>query len=320
MMEAVSGGPCLEVDPSRFVIVLGASFTANVLQQALGEDVAASLSSPRSLPAMDAKAMVDRGICVLLESGQFQSETERAECERRYRSALEAEPLAKLVPSMHQCGRYVEWLERCFRLNATSATCPPILTQLARLQENGSLLVYTGCDDVLSKLMNQQVIIAEEKECVVQWGTGERRGILHAHGVYWKPESVQLDCAVYKDPTHPTRSALEHFGAVLKDKFVVSLGVCDTEQLLDNPMMAVFTRTFLTAADQGHSFNLPMTPLPHPDDQELRSGLLHLPCVRSPWGNRALPDFTVTPLSESTRTLCKCFLLSANVADTLFVR
>lgn len=302
----------MEVDPGRFVIVLGPSFTANVLQQALGEDAAAaSLSSPHSLPAMDAKAMVERGISVLLQSGQFQSESERAECERQYRIALEAEPLAKLVPSMQQCGRYAEWLERCFRLDALpgpTTTCPSILTQLVRLQENGALLLYTGCDDSLSKLMNQQVLIAQEKECVVQWGNGKKKGILHAHGVYWKPESVQLDCAVYKDPNHPTRSALEYLGAVLKDKFVVSLGVCDTEQLLDNPMVAVFTRTFLTAADQGHCFNLSMTPIPHPDShQELRAGLLHLPCVRSPWGNGEdlLPDFTMAPLSETTRALCK---------------
>lgn len=305
-MEAVLG-PCVEVDPSKFVIVMGPSFTAAVLQQALNEDRSPCLndsgsSSKLKLPAVDVKGMVNEGLSILMESRQFQSEPERAESEQLYRNALEVEPLLKLSTSMQQCGRYNEWLERCFKLGALHIKAPSILGHILELQDNGALLVYTGCDDTLSKLMGMEVLIPEGEEGVTQWKTGQTKGIMHVHGVYWKPESVQLNCEVYKSLSHPGRPGLEQLGAVFREKFILSLGVCDTRQL-DNPMMAVFTRTFLTAASHHHSFSLTMETASPDAAAGLRSGLLQLPCLKR---SEVFPDFAVLPLRESTRILCEC--------------
>lgn len=288
-MEAVQG-PCLEVDPSRFVIVLGPSFTAAVL----GEDRS-------NLPAVDVKGMVKEGLSILMESRQFQSEAERVESELLYRKALEVEPLTKLSTSMQQCGRYSEWLDRCFRLSGVPPRTPPVLSQLAQLQDKGALLVYTGCDDALSKLAGLQALVAEGEESVMQWRRG-KKGIMHIHGVYWKPETVQLNCEVYKTLSHPARGALELLGAIFRERFVISLGVCDTRQL-DNPMMAVFTRTFLTAASHHHSFSLTMETAFPDTAAGLRSGLLQLPCLKQ--GRTVLPDFTIVSLQDTSKMLCE---------------
>lgn len=296
-MEALQG-PCLEVDPSRFIVVLGPSFTAAVL----GEDRSLNdPASPRSPgPAVDVKGMVKEGLSILMESRQFQSEAERADSEQLYRKALEVEPLMKLSTSMQQCGRYSEWLDRCFRLCEVPARTPPVLSQLAELQDKGALLVYTGCDDALSKLTGLQALVAEGAESVMKWRKGQLKGIMHVHGVYWKPETVQLNCEVYKTLNHPARGALELLGGVFRERFIISLGVCDTRQL-DNPMMAVFTRTFLTAASHHHSFSLTME-IATPDTAGLRSGLLQLPCLNR---GEVLPDFAILPLRDTSKMLCE---------------
>lgn len=302
MMEAVLG-PCMEVDPSRFVVVMGPSFTAAVLQQAMCKTRSPpSRNDPKQkLPAVNVKGMVNEGLSILMESRQFQSEPERAESEQLYRNALEVEPLMKLSTSMQQCGRYSEWLERCFSLGAVQARAPSILTHLAELQDSGALLVYTGCDDALCKLSGLQVLVADREETVIQWRKGQLKGIMHVHGVYWKPESVQLNCDVYKTLNHPARTALEQLGSVFRERFVFSLGVCDTGQL-DNPMMAVFTRTFLTAASHNHSFSLAMETTTPDAAAGLRSGLLQLPCLKR---NEVCPDFSILPLRDSSRMLCE---------------
>lgn len=290
----------MEVDPSRFVVVMGPSFTAAVLQQAM---CSPSLNDSRKkkLPAVDLKGMVNEGLTILMESRQFQSEQERAESEQLYRNALEVEPLMKLSTSMQQCGRYSEWLERCFSLGAVQARTPSILSYLTELQDCGALLVYTGCDDALSKLSGQQVLVADAEETITQWRKGQLKGIMHVHGVYWKPESVQLNCDVYKTLNHPSRTALEQLGSVFRERFVISLGVCDARQL-DNPMMAVFTRTFLTAASHHHSFSLAMETTSPDAAAGLRSGLLQLPCLKR---REVCPDFSILPLSDSSKMLCE---------------
>ncbi len=303
-MEEVQG-PCLEVNPKKFVIVMGPPFTAAVLHQAFGESGTtqssknSSRNAPR-LPAVDVAGMVNEGLSILTESRQFQSEAERADTEQLYRSALEAEPVMKLSTSMQQCGRYAEWLDRCFRLVDMPTRAPALLRQLVDLQDRGALLVYTGCDDVLSKLAGQQVLLAETKEGVERWGRGQLKGIMHVHGVYWKPGSVQLNCDVYKTPSHPTRAALEHLGSIFKERFVLSMGVCDINQL-DNPMMAVFIRTFLTVASHHQSFSLTLEK-GSLYAAGISSGLLQLPGLRKRGGE--LADL-VLPLRETSKMLCE---------------
>jgi hypothetical protein len=297
-------GPSLEVDPSRFIVVMGPSFTAAVLQQALSENRSPSsngVPGKQKLPVVDVRGMVNEGLSILMESRQFQSEAERSESEQLYRNALEVEPLMKLSTSMQQCGRYSEWLERCFRLEVVQARPPSILSHLTELQNSGALLVYTGCDDALCRLTGQQALVAEGEEGVQQWRRGQLKGIMHVHGVYWKPESVQLNCDVYKTLEHPARPALELLGSMFRERYVISLGVCDTKQL-DNPMMAVFTRTFLTAARHHHSFSLTMETASPDPAAGLRAGLLQLPCLKKSEG---VPDFTISPLRESSKMLCE---------------
>lgn len=333
-------GPILEIDPSRFIFVLGPSFTSGVLHQSFSkasDDGApflntasssrASVSSPPTVPGLDVKGMVNVGIALLLESGQFQTESERTECEHIYRSALERDPLMKLSSSLLQCGRYTEWLERCFRLDAVPVgKRAPVLSYLVQLLDSGALLLYTGCDEVLSKLANLQVLLPQEKEAVMQWASGVQRarGILHVHGVFWKPDSLQLNCEVYNDPSHPARPAMEHVAAIFKGKYVISLGVCDPGQI-SNPMMANFARTFLATASNRHCFNLTMDG----NFSERNLGLLDIPLVRNPRDNTMSLNIPVIHLSETSRLLCKldsivqkkiCFLANCKVMHCCWKR
>ena len=113
-------GPTVEIDPSRFVLALGPSFTAALLHQMLNGDGNITTTSPPAakLPAFDVKGLVQVGVDILLESRPFQSDAERSEHEQLYRQALEVDPLLQLSTSLQQCGRYAEWLERCFKLDA----------------------------------------------------------------------------------------------------------------------------------------------------------------------------------------------------------
>ena len=306
-------GPSLEIDPSKFIIALGPQFTAIALRRSFaGDEDSAIRSAPPSikLPALDVKGMVDQGIAILLESrGQFQSEAELSQYEQLYRDALEVDPLAKLSLSMHQCGRYAEWLERCFKLDAIPERPCAALAHIPKLLEMGSLLVYTGCDDVLSKLTNLPVLIPQDKDSILQWWRGAKRGIMHVHGVYWKPESLQLNCEAYTDPNHPVLPAMEQLGHIFKERYVVSLGMCESH-LQDNPMMAKFAGSFLRAARYGQCFNLTMLN----DRREMSpeyADLLHLPLLESQSG-QPLPELAFSPLSDTSRVLCKCLMSACN--------
>lgn len=294
-------GPSLEIDPSKFIVVLGPLFTAVTLRRCLADEET-SQRKPYRLPAADVRGMVNEGISILLEAGQFQSEAELKECEQRYRDALQVDPLARLSASMQQCGRYTEWLERCFKLDAVPVRSCPSLTHLTMLQERGCLLVYTGCDDGLSKLTNLPVLLPSDRESVMQWWSGAQRGIMHVHGVYWKPESLQLNCEVYSNSSHPALPAMEQLSSVFQDKFVISVGVSESQIRENNPMMEHFTRTFLCAAKHHHCFNLSMSlagaggALAHP--------LLQLPLLESQSG-QPLPELAFLPLSDTSKMLCK---------------
>lgn len=294
----------MEIDPSRFVLVLGPSFTAALLHQMLdGEGdtplgSAATPSSAAKLPAFDVKGLVKEGVDILLESRPFQTDAERREYEQLYSQALEVDPLPQLSTSLQQCGRYVEWLERCFRLDGNLlAKCsdkhphPPLLSHLVDLVERGALLLYTGCDEVLSKLTNLQVLLAQNQETVGQWGRGELRGILQPHGIYHKPDTLQLGCEVYQVPQHPCRAAMEQIGAIVRGRCVMTLGMYERAQR-DNPMVAKFAATFLEVGN-GHRFNLTL----ELDCKE--ESALNIYC------DAAMAQSQVRPLSEASQVLCK---------------
>lgn len=285
----------MEIDPSSFILVLGPSFTAAVLHQPLNSDEDTSMdtvspSPTPKLPALEVKSLINEGIAILLQSRQFQNEAEKRECEQLYRNALEVDPLIKLSVSLQQCGRYAEWLDRCFRLDAgLLAKCRrfPLLNRLVALMERGALLLYTGCDGVLSKLTNLQVLLPQN---MIQWGKGDVKGIMHVHGVYWKPDSLQLGCEMYMDPQHPSRAAMGQLKAIITDKCVIMLGMCE----MDNPMVTKFTKTFLEDAGNGHCFNLAMD---H-ECKEMGAKLLHI-------YSSAVTPVPVQGISQTSMLLCK---------------
>ena len=295
----------MEIDASSFVLVFGPSFTAALLQQAasLEENTTTNGSvspSPASkLPALDSKSLIEEGIAVLLDSRQFQSDAERRECELVYRKALEVDPLVKLCSTLQQCGRYAEWLERCFSLDAgLLAKCrrSGLLEGLVGLIQRGALCVYTGCDDLLSKLTNLQILLAQRQDSVEQWGKGEAKGILYVHGVYWVPDSLQLGCEVYSHPQHPSRPAMEHLGAIFREKAVITLGVCESVRLND-PMATNFASNFLEHGNC-HRFNLSMDARGPPDWREMGGKILHIQSSSS-------AHFPVKYMSEPSKITCK---------------
>lgn len=299
-------GPSLEIDPSNFIIVLGPTFMDAVLHKVV-EDAktltsitsSPTLSNP-NLPAVDTRGMIKEGISVLLDSQEFRSEEERAKFELFYKNSFEAEPrLKKLISTLQQRGRYKEWLNRSFRLHPVPRRGCSIINRLLELQDRGALLIYTGCDDALSKLANVHVLLPEDKASVMEWVSGERKGFLNVHGVYWKPDSLQLTCEVYSNPNHPTRSAMEHLGPIFKKRYVVALGVCDSQ--LENPMIEMFTRTFLAITNSHHCFHIPMDPR-YSAEKVSDVKILNLPSMNG----RSLPEFTLSPVTDYSKALCKC--------------
>ena len=300
-MEESGLGPCLEIDPSKFIIVLGPTFTAALLHQLELEDAVSSTSPAPAhahalkVPGLDLSGLVKEGIATLLEAEQFSSAREKKEREHLYQRAFGVDPIEKLTASLHQCGRYVDWLNRSFGLSPMPNRSSPVLNHLVQLQDRGSLLVYTGCDDALSKIANLQVLLPED---MAEWCSGEQKGFMNVHGVYWKPNSLQLNSEVYKDPNHPFRCSMEQLVMTFKEKYVISIGVCESQ--LDNPMMANFTRTFLTIANGHRCFDLAMHPL-QSGVRNLDLGLLHLPLPRE--GSQ--PGFTVMAVTDASSLLCE---------------
>lgn len=282
--------PCLEIDPSDFVIAIAPSFVSYVLS---GERRGGPGTAPApKLPAASLSDMIDEGVSILLSSRHFESENERLEFEQFCRRMLLGDPLRKLISNLHMNGGYIEWLRRCFMLDpvpACSDETLAILKQLLYLQERGALLLYTGYDDALSKLSNLQVVLPEGKNSVVEWARGERRGLLHVHGVYCKPESLQFDCEMYDRPV------IEELGRVFQAKHVVSFGAYDTQ--LDNPILVRFSNIFLPMARDCHSFHFPLS---GGDYDTSRSGTLRLPWVKC----NQLP---IAPIADISKSLCESY-------------
>lgn len=292
-----SGGlrPCMEIEPSKFIIVLGPKFAVTVLSEVEDE----------KLPALGLTEMVNEGISVLLDLKQFQNETERADCEKLYRSAFQVDPLPRLLSNLQHCGGYASWLERCFQLRAEPCrNCPPILERLLELQSEGALLVYTGCDDTLSRLTNQRVLLPVED--LADWVTGGKRGFLNVHGVYWKPESLQLNCEAYTDPSHPSRLSMGQLENIFQQRSVIAVGTCDPTDLA-NPMLAAFASTFLFRAAAGdvlqHRFHLSLDP--QGSSGACGGCVLNLPLFRSQSRRHDQVKWTITSLGEPARMLCK---------------
>lgn len=295
--------PCIEVEPSKFIVVVGPRVVESVLSDAV-------TTKDAKLPALSLTAMVSEGISVLLDSKNFQKETERLECEKVYRNAFQMDPLPKLLSNLQHCGGYGAWLERCFQLKVDASKVSPTLERLLELQDEGALLVYTGCDDVLSRLGSQRVLLPAED--FASWVKGEKKGFLNVHGVYWKPETLQLQCEAYIDPNHPSRMAMSHLEQLFQQRSVITIGTCDPTDLA-NPMLAAFARSFLFTASSNvtsrqYRFHLSM------DHLSLSGGgagecsnrcLLNLPQFRSTHKDQEKMGWTIVALRGQARMLCK---------------
>lgn len=299
-MEGSGLRPCIEVEPSKFVVVLGPRFAATVLSEVVAVTDA-------KLPSLGLTEMVNEGISVLLDVKQFQNEAERADCEKLYRNAFQVDPLPRLLSNLQHCGGYASWLERCFQLRAEpSKGCnSPILERLLELQDEGALLLYTGCDDVLSRLTNQRVLLPTED--LAEWMVGEKKGFLNVHGVYWKPETLQLKCEAYTDPSHPSRLSMGQLELFFQQRSVIAIGTCDPTDLA-NPMLVAFARTFLFTATGNilqHRYHLSLDPLSSSGGGDYGGYVLNLPLFRSHSRGHDKVGWTIISLRAPARELCK---------------
>ena len=299
--------PCLEIEPSKFMLVVGPRFAATVLSEMVAVEGA-------KFPALGLAEMVNEGISILLGLKQIQNEAQRAECEKLYRNTFQEDPLPRLLQELQRCGGYDSWLERCFQLHTESFSknSPPILERLLELQSHGALLMYTGCDDTLSKLTNQQVLLPTED--LSDWLMRRKRGFLNIHGVYWKPKSLQLNCEVYTDPSHPCRLAFGQLEQIFQQRSVIALGTCDHIDLA-TPMLAAFAKSFLFASAGNvlqDRFHLSLDPVGSSggllDQIGSNNGgcVLNLPLFRSHlWRTHDGVGWNVISLREPAKQLCK---------------
>jgi len=305
-MDSSRVRPCIEVEPSKFIIVVGPQLAEAALSEAV------VVTKDAKLPALSLTAMVSEGISILLDSKKFLQEAERAECEKLYRSAFQVDPLPKLLTNLQHCGGYAAWLDRCFQLRVETSKNSSTLNRLLELQSEGALLVYTGCDDVLSKLAGQRVLLPSED--FAGWVKGEKKGFLNVHGVYWKPETLQLQCEGYIDPNHPSRMAMGHLEQLFQQRSVIAVGTCDPTDLA-NPMLATFARSFLFTASSNvtsrqYRFHLSLDPR-STSSGNLREYynrcVLNLPQFRNPFQEHERLGWTIVSLRSQARALCKCW-------------
>ena len=261
--------PCLEIDPSKFVFVIGPSFTKTVLQElnsyatstdtiSDSGDTAATTTTPvatankqQQSPTFELSNIVTQGVGVLLETEDFQNEEEKLKCEFRYKNAYELDPLfayRKVAANLQKSGKYADWLKRSFEVHVEPTHTSPSLLHLLQLQKKGALLLYVHCDDVLSKVSKTSPILLEDTEGLELWFKGERDGFLHVHGVYWQPYTVKLDCEIYDNQAHQLKPATERLKHVFDERQCIMIGL---DQHSDEPLLSKFLEKYITFARKG---------------------------------------------------------------------
>ena len=280
---------CVEIDPSQFVILVGPQFATTVLKE-LG---VYECCKP---PVFSFSGIVEQGINLLLESEQFQNDSERSKFEMLYRNAYELDPmfaLRKVAAGLKKLGLYADWLKRTFELrleaeDRKTLQNSPSLQRLLELQRRGALLVYTHCDDVLDRAANVQSIPLENNESVERWSNGEAPGILRVHGVYWEPGSVKLDCDFYESAAHPLRSSVEMVQKILDAKHKIAIGF---DAPSNDPLQSKFLETFVSKSPKQHMFFMSECPVQEP------------PYLSIPTNVAA--NTAITMVTENSLSLCK---------------
>ena len=242
--------PCLEVDPSRLVIVVGPAFTANVYRDL---DSGAECCK---LPTFAYSSAVEEGVTMILDTEAGRTDAERSKHEMLYRNAYELDPifaLRKVSEKLKKHGRYDEWLNRLFARELPSAEAPKNLQHLLELQSAGALLVYTHCDDTLSRALNTQPFLLEQPRHAERWSNGEM-GFLHVHGVYTDPITVKLDCDLYERNSSSNNSSIIILHKVFEERCAVLLGF---DSYTSDPLQAKFFEGFIgKSTSRRHVFTL----------------------------------------------------------------
>lgn len=333
--------PCLEIDPKKFVFVLGPSFTKTVLKELHTSEIptetisentdtaATTVATPskQSSPTFELSNIVNEGVGVLLETEDFQSEEDKQKCEVRYKNAYELDPLfayRKVAATLQKSGKYADWLKRSFEVNLELTHTSPSLLHLIELQKKGALLLYVHCDDVLSKASNTPPILLEDAEGLELWFKGEREGFLHVHGVYWEPYTVKLDGEIYDNQSHQLKPAVERLKQVFVERHSIMIGF---DNHSDDPLLSKFLEKYITYTREGnnqHSFHfasrshtsnlLPSLPIisatTNPSDlkEEMQKDHYFTP----------VSNDSICSLTESSVSLCK--LLNVSGFITMIVK
>ena len=290
----------LEIQPDRFAVIVGPQFAARVVRELLDCD-GTSGDEEVKLPTFEFKEIVDRGVSYLLEKESFADEAERERFEARYSNAYELDPvfvLRKITNSLRAAGCYGEWLAELFacRLPAGSARASSAsLERLLALQRRGALLVYVHCDEILARAGGQEPLVLEDD--LDRWaGGGERTGILQPHGVYSRPDSVQLDCQLYDTSSH-TVGGMERLERALSGRSLLLLGdEWSAAVSAADPLISNFCRKFVKTAGEGTDAMVLNTA------RDSADGLLGLPAFSSS------PYPTVYPTTRGSSDLCKLCL------------
>lgn len=214
---------CLEIRPENFTIVVGPTFVAQVIKELLGDDCGDDVS----LPTLDFKSIVDRGVSYLLKRETFTSDSDKEKFVARYNNAYELDPvfvLRKIVGSLQSKDCYEEWLTELFACTFPAQRASKSLQRLLSLQSQGALVVYVHCDDIIARAARQEPVLLENREQMERWAKGEVAGIMQPHGVYSQPNTVKLDCLLYDSATHPLHAAVEGLRQVLSGRNTILLG------------------------------------------------------------------------------------------------
>jgi hypothetical protein len=327
---------CLEIDPSKFLLVIGPDFTTSVINELseahrlsirggnhadFQQQDGATIKSPRT-PSFALKHIVDEGIRVLLDAEEYSNDTERAMCEHLYRNAYELDPqfaLKKVAMSLQQAGKYAEWLRRAFEVELEShflASHSVSLHRIIELQSKGALLIYVHCDDILSRVSRTAPVLLEDSEGLEQWLKGEKTGFLHVHGVYWEPDTVKIDGQFYESPSHVRPPTAERLKLLFQERHSVVIG-CESHPT--DPLVSQFIKEFMCEEqrhqNKQHTFHLPLTRssssklesgLPLVSSMSLSSSSLEQESERS---SRRAVHSVLCPIAESSVSLCKCSML-----------
>ena len=287
--------PCIELDPSKFVIVVGPRFTATVLSELTASR---GPGCDHKGPVLAYKDIVNDGITLLLETETFQNDGEKSKYETLYRNAYELDPifaLRKVAVNLKKFDRYQEWLNRLFGWRVEhSLQASSSLQHLLELQRNGALLIYTHCDDLLAQTAELQPVLLKDAE---KWSARECPGFLHVHGVLSEPGTVNLDLDLYETIAHPSHQAAAGvLKAVFQKRHAVVVGF---DASAEDPLQSKFMETFLDEKDHRHTFVLDQATPPFGLPLTLSSSSFSVPLASA-----------ISVTAESSWSLCKCLLIN----------